>query len=49
VLKQFGRIYNIPEVLLYYRIHENQVTYDNNASNPENRANRDRVIQKILA
>jgi len=49
VLKQFGRIYNIPEVLLFYRIHENQVTFNGNASNPENKANRDRVIQKILA
>jgi glycosyltransferase involved in cell wall biosynthesis len=49
ILKRFGRIYNIPEVLLYYRIHENQVTYNGNASNPENRANRERILQKILA
>lgn len=48
VLKQFGRIYNIPEVLLYYRIHSDQVTFNGNASNPENRHNRERVIQKLL-
>lgn len=49
ILKKFGKIYNIPEVLLYYRIHENQVTYNGNASNPENRANRERIIQRILS
>jgi hypothetical protein len=48
VLKQFGRIYNIPEVLLYYRIHSDQVTFNGNASNKENRHNRERVIQKLL-
>jgi len=49
ILKKFGRIYNISDVLLYYRIHDGQVTYNGNSSNPENRANRERVIQKILA
>ena len=49
ILKQFGHIYNISEVLLYYRIHDEQVTYNGNASNSENRENRERVIQKILA
>ena len=48
ILKKFGRIYNISDVLLYYRIHDGQVTYNGNSSNPENRANRERVIQKIL-
>lgn len=49
ILKKFGKIYNIPEVLLYYRIHENQVTYNGNASNSENRANRERIVQRILS
>lgn len=47
ILKKFGKIYNIPEILLYYRIHENQVTYNGNASNAENRANRERIIRQI--
>ena len=48
ILKRFGHIYNISEVLLFYRIHDNQVTYNGNASNQENRMNRERVIQRIL-
>jgi GT2 family glycosyltransferase len=28
VLKKFGYIHNFTEVLLYYRLHENQVTHD---------------------
>lgn len=49
ILKKYGKIYNIPEVLLYYRIHGEQVTFNGNASNPENKAARDRVISNILA
>jgi GT2 family glycosyltransferase len=49
ILKKYGKIYNIPEVLLYYRIHGEQVTFNGNASNPENKAARDRVIRNILA
>jgi GT2 family glycosyltransferase len=48
ILKKYGKIYNIPEVLLYYRIHGEQVTFNGNASNPENKAARDRVIRNIL-
>lgn len=48
ILKHYGKIYNIPEILLYYRLHPDQVTYNGQASNPENTANRLRAIQKIL-
>jgi GT2 family glycosyltransferase len=48
ILKKYGKIYNIPEILLYYRIHENQVTYNGNASNVENRTNRERIIRQIM-
>jgi GT2 family glycosyltransferase len=48
ILKKYGKIYNIPEVLLYYRIHGEQVTFNGNASNPQNKAARDRVIHNIL-
>lgn len=28
ILRTYGELHNIPEILMYYRIHENQVTYD---------------------
>lgn len=31
LMKKYGRIYNIPDVLLYYRIHPSQVTHKMNA------------------
>jgi glycosyltransferase involved in cell wall biosynthesis len=35
LLKQFGKVYNIQENLLYYRLHDNQLTANNNCSKPE--------------
>jgi glycosyltransferase involved in cell wall biosynthesis len=48
ILKRYGKIYNIPEVLLYYRIHGDQVTYNGAASNLENRTVRNSVVEKII-
>jgi glycosyltransferase involved in cell wall biosynthesis len=28
ILRTYGELHNIPEILMYYRIHENQITYD---------------------
>jgi mannosyltransferase OCH1-like enzyme len=47
VLKKYGCVYNIQENLLYYRIHENQVT-SNGKSMTENNVNtRNTLIDKI--
>ena len=27
VLKKYGKIYNLPDVLLYYRLHPGQITH----------------------
>ena len=35
LLKKFGKIYNIQENLLYYRLHEDQVTANGNTSKPD--------------
>ena len=35
LLKEFGKIYNIQENLLYYRLHDQQVTANNSCSTPE--------------
>lgn len=47
-LKKYGIIYNIDEVLLYYRIHENQVTWYGKSSSNENNELRNKLIEKIL-
>lgn len=33
VLRTYGELHNIPEILMYSRIHENQVTYDKTVEN----------------
>ena len=48
VLKKYGVIYNIPEVLLLYRLHENQVTYDGKTSTPDIVEMRNQFIQSMI-
>ena len=48
-LKRWGKVYSLPNVLLYYRIHENQATYQSPSYNPENKALRDQIIEKIIS
>jgi glycosyltransferase involved in cell wall biosynthesis len=48
LLKHFGKLYNIQENLLYYRIHANQVTANNSCSKPEVVNARNDFIKKML-
>lgn len=48
LLKQYGKVYSLPEVLLYYRIHANQLTYNMASENPDNIALRKRIIDRII-
>jgi len=48
LLKHFGKLYNIQENLLYYRIHANQVTANNSCSKPEVVNARNVFIKKML-
>jgi glycosyltransferase involved in cell wall biosynthesis len=48
ILKKYGIVYNIPDVLLYYRVHSGQVTWNGNSRTPENNEMRDKIIQEIL-
>lgn len=48
VLKEYGKIYHIPEVLMYYRIHENQVTWNGAGSTPENVQSRKEIYDRII-
>ena len=48
LLKQYGTLYNIPEVLLYYRIHEDQVTFNGKTSTSYWRERRERFIEDLI-
>jgi GT2 family glycosyltransferase len=48
LLKRFGAIYNLPEILLYYRIHDGQVTYNGKSSTPFWREKREKYINDLI-
>jgi hypothetical protein len=48
LLKKFGKLYNIQENLLYYRIHDNQVTANNSCGKPEIVNARNNFISQLL-
>jgi len=48
ILKKYGVIYNISEVLLLYRLHENQVTYNGKTSTPDIVNLRNNFIQTMI-
>jgi hypothetical protein len=48
LLKQYGVLYNIQEVLLYYRIHDGQVTYNGKTNTPYWRERRIAFMDKII-
>jgi len=48
LLKRYGAIYNLTEVLLYYRIHEGQVTYNGKSDTPYWRERRNQFIENMI-
>ena len=48
LLKKYGKIYNIQEVLLHYRLHEEQVTASPKFHNPEVLQFRNNFIQEMI-
>jgi len=48
LLKRYGVIHNLPEVLLYYRIHDGQVTYNGKSSTPYWRERRVKFIEDLI-
>ena len=48
LLKNFGKLYNIQENLLYYRLHDKQVTANNSCSKPEIVNYRNDFIKKLV-
>ena len=48
LMKRYGAIYNLPEILLYYRIHDGQVTYNGASSTPFWREKRVKYIEDLI-
>lgn len=47
LLKKYGTLYNLPDVLLKYRIHSEQVTFNGRTSTPYWRERREKFIEDI--
>jgi glycosyltransferase involved in cell wall biosynthesis len=48
LLKKYGFIYNIPKILLLYRIHSNQITHKNREKSKENDILKLELINKLI-
>lgn len=48
IMRRFGKVYNLPDVLLNYRIHEGQVTHKMNADPEKWSGLRARILQTYL-
>lgn len=48
MLKRYGKVYSLPDILLYYRVHGNQLTYKLPSHTPENRELRNRITENII-
>jgi hypothetical protein len=48
LLKKYGILYNLPDVLLIYRIHEDQVTFNGKTSTPYWRERRSKFIEDLI-
>ena len=49
ILKKYGKVYNIPAVLLLYRLHPNQLTHGSQSDSPENVVLRREIIAQAAA
>jgi hypothetical protein len=46
-MKMYGKIDNLPDILVYYRLHHEQLTAKNNTNSLENIACRRKMIDSI--
>ena len=49
VLKKYGKLHNMPDLVLYYRIHPDQSTYNGKSMKPEYVAAREQMKQKLFS
>lgn len=48
ILKKYGFVCNLSEILLYYRIHENQITWIQRNKSRENNEKKQRMIEELI-
>lgn len=48
LLKKYGFVCNLPDILLYYRVHENQITWLERKNTKENNEKKERMIEEII-
>lgn len=48
LMKRFGVIYNVPENLLYYRLHPDQLTYNGRLNTPQIAKERNDLMEQII-
>jgi glycosyltransferase involved in cell wall biosynthesis len=48
IMKQYGFVCNLPDYLLYYRLHENQITWSQREKSRENNQKKKALIEKII-
>ena len=48
MLKTFGKIYSLPDVLLYYRVHQNQATVQSILNSPLYLQLQGEIIDRVM-
>jgi len=48
MLKTFGKIYSLPDVLLFYRVHQNQATVQSTLNSPKYLELQNEIIERII-
>jgi len=48
MIKQYGKLYNIPDVLVYYRLHGEQLTHKTDSYSAESVKLREEIIESII-
>jgi GT2 family glycosyltransferase len=47
MIKRYGSLYNIPDILVHYRLHNDQLTYKTNSHSAESVLLRDSIIENV--
>ena len=48
MLKTFGKIYSLPDILLFYRVHQNQATIQTTLNSPKYLELQIEIIERII-
>ena len=48
MLKTFGKIYSLPDILLFYRVHQNQATIQTTLNSPKYLELQNKIIERLI-